>query len=206
MNLGKVKDFFKNLGQGSRKAGREKSIEQPKEPTRLEKLEQYRDEKRERISQLKIHCEKTEDLIKQGRKELKPQLNELVFVMKKYEEELEWYENEIAQEQSIHQLEEESKRLEEEQAKYDEILFALRQLSEKREELLGEIKELEKEQREWKVLAQKGNPKAQSKLEKINADLEQLQSQLVHIEGAIETEAERMDDEIKEETEGYEEL
>ena len=173
MNLEKVKDFFKNFGQASKNKEKNKKIEPPKEPTRLEQLEQYRDKEKEDLLKVKLHYDEIANLIKQGRKELKPKLSELSNVMLSMSNRIKW--------------------MEEEQAKHDEAFSDLKQLFEKQEELMQEIEELNKEQREWKKIAQKGNPKAQSKLEKINANLEQLQSQLLHIEGAIQTETERME-------------
>ena len=206
MNLEKVKDFFKNFGQASKNKEKNKKIEPPKEPTRLEKLEQYRDKEKEDLLKVKLHYDEIANLIKQGRKELKPKLSEHSNVMLSMSNRIKWMEEEIQKEKLLLQMEEKIKRLEEEQAKHDEAFSDLKQLFEKHEELVQEIEELKKEQREWKKIAQKGNPKAQSKLEKINANLEQLQSQLLHIEGAIKTETERMDNEMQDKTEENEEL
>jgi hypothetical protein len=63
----KIGEFFKNLGQTKTK--QTVLVEQPKELTRLEQLEKYRDKGEKNLSLLEIEHDQLSDLIKSGRKE-----------------------------------------------------------------------------------------------------------------------------------------
>ena len=184
----KIGEFFKNLGQSKTK--QTVSVEQPKELTRLEKLEMYRDKGEKNLSLLGIERDKLSDLIKSGRKDLKPRLAEIDKCIKRLQEEQFYFNQEINREHEIIRLRELREKADAEAEKNKEKFSDLEPLYKKRDELSVEIKQLEREQREWKVLAQRNTPKAQAKLDKINARLKELQAQLVHVECAIASEIE----------------
>lgn len=184
----KIGEFFKNLGQTKTK--QTVSVEQPKELTRLEKLEMYRDKGEKNLSLLEIERDKLSDLIKSGRKDLKPRLAEIDNCIKRLQEEQFYFNQEINREHEIIRLRELREKADAEAEKNKEKFSDLEPLYKKRDELSVEIKQLEREQREWKVLVQRNTPKAQAKLDKTNERLKELQAQLVHVEGAIASEEE----------------
>ena len=184
----KIGEFFKNLGQTKTK--QTVLVEQPKELTRLEQLEKYRDKGEKNLSLLGIERDQLSNLIKSGRKDLKPRLAEIDNCIKKLQEEQFYFNQEINREHEIIRLRELREKADAEAEKNKEKFSDLEPLFKKRDELSVEIKQLEREQREWKVLAQRNTPKAQAKLDKTNARLKELQAQLVHVEGAIASEEE----------------
>ena len=139
-----IGEFFKNLGQTKTK--QTVLVEKPKELTRLEQLEKYRDKGEKNLSLLGIERDQLSNLIKSGRKDLKPRLAEIDNCIKKLQEEQFYFNQEINREHEIIRLRELREKADAEAEKNKEKFSDLEPLYKKRDELSVEIKQLEREQ------------------------------------------------------------